>query len=56
MMQFSPIRVNNVIVIISVSFVLLDFFPVIIIYTKKLLNSDWLREECSSSVTGVQNV
>ena len=56
MMQFSPIRVNNVIVIISVSFVLLDFFPVIIIYTKKLLNSDWLREECSSSVTRVQNV
>ena len=28
----------------------------IIIYTKKLLNSDWLRKECSSSVTRVQNV
>ena len=26
----------------------------IIIYTKKLLNSDWLRKECSSSVTRVQ--
>ena len=24
---------------------------VLIIYTKKLLNSDWLRKECSSSVT-----
>ena len=29
---------------------------VVIIYTKKLLNSDWLRKECSSSVTRVQNV
>ena len=28
----------------------------LIIYTKKLLNSDWLRKECSSSVTRVQNV
>ena len=28
----------------------------VIIYTKKLLNSDWLRKECSSSVTRVQNV
>ena len=28
----------------------------IIIYTKKLLNSDWLRKEYSSSVTRVQNV
>ena len=26
----------------------------LIIYTKKLLNSDWLRKECSSSVTRVQ--
>ena len=26
----------------------------IIIYAKKLLNSDWLRKECSSSVTRVQ--
>ena len=26
----------------------------IMIYTKKLLNSDWLRKECSSSVTRVQ--
>ena len=26
----------------------------VIIYTKKLLNSDWLRNECSSSVTRVQ--
>ena len=25
-------------------------------YTKKLLNSDWLRKECSSSVTRVQTV
>ena len=25
--------------------------PILIIYTKKLLNSDWLRDECSSSVT-----
>ena len=31
-------------------------FIVLIIYTKKLLNSDWLRKECSSSVTRVQNV
>ena len=28
--------------------------PDLIIYTKKLLNSDWLRKECSSSVTRVQ--
>ena len=28
----------------------------VIIYTKKLLNSDWLRKEGSSSVTRVQNV
>ena len=28
----------------------------VIIYTKKLLNPDWLRKECSSSVTRVQNV
>ena len=28
----------------------------IIVYTKKLLNSDWRRKECSSSVTRVQNV
>ena len=26
----------------------------VIIYTKKLLNSDWLRKECSSPVTRVQ--
>ena len=26
----------------------------VIIYTQKLLNSDWLRKECSSSVTRVQ--
>ena len=26
----------------------------LIIYTKKLLNSDWLRKECNSSVTRVQ--
>ena len=31
-------------------------FTNVIIYTKKLLNSDWLRKECSSSVTRVQNV
>ena len=29
-------------------------FTTLIIYTKKLLNSDWLRKECSSSVTRVQ--
>ena len=29
-------------------------FEILIIYTKKLLNSDWLRKECSSSVTRVQ--
>ena len=29
-------------------------FAILIIYTKKLLNSDWLRKECSSSVTRVQ--
>ena len=28
----------------------------LIIYTKKLLNSDWLRKQCSSSETRVQNV
>ena len=28
----------------------------VIIYTKKLLNSDCLRKECSSSVTRVQNL
>ena len=37
-----------------------DFFGVIfgmlIIDTKKLLSSDWLRKEYSSSVTRVQNV
>ena len=27
---------------------------IIIIYTKKLLNSDWLKKECSSLVTRVQ--
>ena len=27
---------------------------VLLIYTKKLLNSDWLRKECSSSVTRMQ--
>ena len=33
----------------------LMFFMSLIIYTKKLLNSDdWLRKECSSSVTRVQ--
>ena len=31
-------------------------FQFLMIYTKKLLNSDWLRKECSSSVTRVQNV
>ena len=31
-----------------------DNFEILIIYTKKLLNSDWLRKECSSSVTRVQ--
>ena len=30
------------------------YFAILIIYTKKLLNSDWLRKECSSSVTRVQ--
>ena len=29
---------------------------IIIIYMKKLLDSDWLRKECSSSVTRVQKV
>ena len=29
-------------------------FSRLIIYTKKLLNSDWLRKECSSSVIRVQ--
>ena len=29
-------------------------YQTLIIYTKKLLNSDWLRKECSSSVTRVQ--
>ena len=29
-------------------------FSRLIIYTKKLLNSDWLRKECSFSVTRVQ--
>ena len=28
----------------------------IVIYTKKLRNSDWLRKECSSSVKREQNV
>ena len=28
--------------------------PIFVIYTKELLNSDWLRKECSSSVTRVQ--
>ena len=32
----------------------LMFLMSLIIYTKKLLNSDWLRKECSSSVTRVQ--
>ena len=31
-----------------------DHFQRLIIYTKKLLNSDWLRKECSSPVTLVQ--
>ena len=29
-------------------------FEILIMYTKKLLNSDWLRKECSFSVTRVQ--
>ena len=29
---------------------------VVITYMKNLLDSDWLRKECSSSVTRVQNV
>ena len=37
-------------------FILCDIALQLIIYTKKLLNSDWLRKECSSSVTRVQNV
>ena len=31
-------------------------FNFLTIYTKKLLNSDWLRKECSFSVTRVQNL
>ena len=31
-----------------------DNFEILIIYTKKLLNSDWLRKECSFSVRRVQ--
>ena len=31
-----------------------DHFKRLIVYTKKLLNSDWLRKECSSPVTLVQ--
>ena len=31
-----------------------DHFQRLIIYAKKLLNSDWLRKECSSPVTLVQ--
>ena len=31
-----------------------QYFTILITYTKKLLNSDWLRKECSSSVTRVQ--
>ena len=31
-------------------------FSRLIIYTKKLLNSDWLRKECRSPVTRVQNL
>ena len=34
----------------------LNTITTLIIYSKKLLNSDWLRKECSSSVTRVQNV
>ena len=34
--------------------ILLFHIIIVIIYTKKLLNSDWLRKECSSSVTRVQ--
>ena len=31
-----------------------DYFQRLIVYTKKMLNSDWLRKECSSPVTLVQ--
>ena len=31
-----------------------DHFQRLIVYTKKLLNSDWLRKECSSPVTLLQ--
>ena len=33
---------------------LTSYISLLIIYTKKLPNSDWLRKECSSSVTRVQ--
>ena len=34
--------------------ILVDLISKIIIYTKILLNSDWLRKECSSSVKRVR--
>ena len=45
---------ENLLLQITTAHVFQNSLGGLIIHTKKLLNSDWLRKECSSSVTRVQ--